>query len=64
MTQSPFPPGAPPSPLALRVWNEAQGIDWQALELLTEAHGISDIEILIAELLAIRDFLAERNRQT
>lgn len=42
--------------MALRVWNESRGLDWQALPLLVEVHGISDVDMLIAELVAIRTF--------
>jgi len=52
----PFDPGPCPSPLALRIWNEARGLDWKALDVLTEIHGITDIETLVAELTAVRDF--------
>lgn len=31
-------------------------IDWQALPLVAEMFGIEDIEILIAQLVAIREF--------
>jgi hypothetical protein len=43
------------------VWNEAGGLDWQALDLLVEVHGITDVETMLAELMAIRDFM-ERDR--
>jgi hypothetical protein len=45
----------------VRIWNEARGLDWQALPLLVDVHGIADVELLIAELVAIREFMEERN---
>lgn len=47
--------------MALRIWNEARGLDWQALPLLIDMHGITDIDTLLAELVAIREFLEERS---
>ena len=49
----------PPSPeinLAIRAWNHMGGIDWLALETVAEIIGFKDIELLIAQLGAIRDF--------
>lgn len=42
--------------MAVRVWNESRGLDWQALPLLIELHGITDIDTFIAEMVAIRNF--------
>jgi len=37
------------------MWNMMDGqIDWAALPLLVEVYGVDDIEILLAELMAIR----------
>jgi len=47
--------------MALQIWNEARGIDWQALDLLAEIHGCGQPEILVAELLAIRNFMESAN---
>jgi len=47
--------------MALTIWNECRGLDWQALPLLVEVHGVTDIETLIAELVAIREFMGERD---
>jgi hypothetical protein len=40
----------------VQIWNECGGIDWSALPIMVEMHGITDVETLVAELLAIRDF--------
>ncbi len=45
----------------MRIWSESRGLDWQALPLLAEVHGVADIETLIAELIAIREFLEDRD---
>jgi hypothetical protein len=45
----------------MQIWNACRGIDWQALDLLAEIHGVSDVEILIAELLAVRSFQESLN---
>jgi len=55
-TQLPFPPGACPSRTAFKIWNTCRGLDWQALPLLAEIHGVEDIEMLIEELVIIREF--------
>jgi hypothetical protein len=47
--------------MALTVWNECRGLDWQALPLLVDVHGITDIETMIAELVAIREFFGGRD---
>ena len=47
--------------MALTIWNECRGIDWQALPLLVEVHGVSDVGILIAEMIAIREFMGARD---
>ena len=47
--------------MALKIWNECRGLDWQALPLLVEVHGVSDVETLIAEMVAIREFMGERD---
>lgn len=51
----------PGQSLALRIWNESRGLDWQALPLLIDVHGITDVDTLLAELVAIREFLEERS---
>lgn len=51
----------PGQSLAVRIWNESEGLDWQALPLLAEVHGVTDIETLIAEMVAIREFMGARD---
>ena len=50
---------SPPDPqtfLAVRIWNLMYGqLDWQALETITEIVGVTDIELLIAQLDTIRN---------
>ncbi len=59
MEQSKLP--VPPTPvpddsyLALKLWNIMSGIDWDALPLLCELYGVEDLELLIAQLVAIRE---------
>lgn len=57
----PLEPGPCPARIALQIWNASAGIDWAALDVLTEIYGVTDIEILIAELLAIRAFQESAN---
>lgn len=45
--------------MAVRIWNESERLDWKALPLLIDIHGVTDVETLIAELVAIREFLEE-----
>lgn len=71
----PTEPGAPPrrfihgSPptddidLAIRVWNLAGGFDFAGLEVAAEIYGVTDMEVLIAQLAVIHDKqTAERAR--
>ena len=51
----------PGQSLAVRIWNESEGLDWQALPLLIDVHGVTDVETLIAELVAIREIMGERD---
>ncbi|SEN70841.1 hypothetical protein SAMN05216404_106150 [Nitrosospira multiformis] len=37
-------------------------LDWNALPILTEIYGVSDVEVLIAQLIAMRDFEWPKNR--
>lgn len=41
--------------LAIRAWNLMGGLEWQAMEAVTEMIGIADIEILTAQLETIRN---------
>ena len=56
-TQNPGQSGLPPeeSVIALRCWNTMQGIDWDALEIIAEYYGVQDINLLIHQLITIRD---------
>lgn len=47
--------------MSVRIWNEAQGLDWNALDVLCEVHGITEAEILLDELMAIRGFMEAQN---
>jgi hypothetical protein len=38
-----------------------QGLDWNALDFLIEVHGITDVEMLLDELMAIRGFMEAQN---
>ncbi len=51
------PNTAPPpmARLAITVWNTMGGLDWAALPIVADLHGITDIETLVALLVAIRD---------
>lgn len=43
--------------LAIRAWNWLGGtIDWAGLPLVAEMLGIEDLEILVAQLAALRDW--------
>jgi hypothetical protein len=49
-------PEQPPDTVPIKLWNLMDGkIDWQALELLAAVYGVEDMEILIAQLVAIRE---------
>lgn len=42
--------------LAIRVWNDmGSQIDWTALEVMVERHGVDDVDLLITHLIAIRE---------
>lgn len=41
--------------MAIRAWNLMGGIDWAALPVVAELYGITDIDLLIHQLVAIRD---------
>jgi len=40
--------------IAVKIWNDGGGMNWQALPILCEIYGINDPEPLIRRLLAIR----------
>jgi hypothetical protein len=59
---APLPPGAAPAgaELAIEAWNMLGGLDWSGLEMVADILGIDDIELLIGQLMAIRDFQAKK----
>ena len=46
--------------LAIEIWNDMGGIDWQALPVLAELRGVRSFELLLDALLVIQD--RERRR--
>jgi len=40
----------------VRAWNVMGGLDWAALPVVAEMLGVRDIEGLVADLVAIREF--------
>ena len=61
---NPGGPGSGPadSVLSLKAWNLMGGLDWNAMETVTELLGIRDIDALIGDLVTIRDWQKERSR--
>ena len=51
------PKSAPPPDvqMAVAAWNLMGGIDWLAIDAVSEMLGITDIETLITQLVTIRD---------
>jgi hypothetical protein len=45
--------------LAIAAWNMLGGLDWSGLPLVAEVLGIEDIEMLVAQLVVIREFKAK-----
>jgi len=41
--------------IAIRAWNLMGGIDWAALPIVAEMLGFDNIEVLITQLVALRD---------
>jgi len=41
-------------------WNMMEGIDWQAIPIVTELFGIKDVESFITQLLTIRKYQNDR----
>lgn len=56
----PIKPGPSPAPLAIQAWNLMGGLDWQALPLVADLLGIDDLELLVMQLVVIRD--SQRNQ--
>lgn len=56
----PFEPGEPcdtATVLAVRAWNWMGGqIDWAGLPLVADLLGVDDLEILVEQLAALRDW--------
>jgi hypothetical protein len=52
-----FSPGPPPDAarIAVQAWNMMSGIDWAALPVVVELLGVEDVELLIEQLLLIRN---------
>lgn len=42
--------------MAMRAWNLMGGLDWAALPLVADLLGVEDVERMVPELVAIRDF--------
>lgn len=61
----PLPPGDPPAggDLALEAWAMLGGLDWQGLPTVMDILGIDDIEMLVAQLGAIRDWSRQKHGQ-
>lgn len=51
----------PHKSFAIDVWNMIGGLNYPALPLAVEYYGISDVEMLLAELMAIRDHVDRVN---
>lgn len=41
--------------LAVRAWNLLGGMDWSGIPVIAEMLGFDDIEMLVAQLVVIRD---------
>jgi len=54
----PLPPGAAPdsAALAVKAWNLLGGLEWPGIEAVAEMLGITDIETLVWQLVAIRNW--------
>lgn len=39
----------------MQAWNLMGGLDWTALPIVAELLGVEDIDLLVAQLVAIRD---------
>lgn len=48
------------SSLAIRAWNIMGGIDWTGLSVVAEMLGIDDVDVLVAQLVAIREHQREK----
>jgi len=43
--------------LVIKAWNTCGGMDWSAIPTVAEIYGFRDVEVLIAQFVALRDFL-------
>jgi hypothetical protein len=52
-----FHPGPPPpeSSQAVEAWNIMGGLNWSALPIVVELIGVDDVELLIEQLVIIRN---------
>jgi hypothetical protein len=41
--------------LAVQAWNLMGGLDWTALPIICEILGVEDVEMLVEQLIIIRD---------
>lgn len=41
----------------MRAWNMMGGLDWTALPIVAELLGVEDLDLLVSQLVAIRDEL-------
>lgn len=48
--------------LAVQAWNIMAGIDWNALPFVAELLGVDDLEVLVHQLIMIREFDEQRAR--
>lgn len=62
----PLPPGFPPDAprLAIKAWNVMGGLDGSLLPVVAEMLGVDDIETLVVQLAAIRDWQRENPPET
>jgi len=42
--------------MAITVWNACGGLDWSAMPVMCEMYGYDDPALLVAQLVAIRDW--------
>lgn len=59
-------PIAPPEAFqpAIRAWNLLGGLEWAGLDAVAEILGITDIEALVVQLVAIRDWQHDHPPET
>ncbi len=48
--------------IAVTAWNQMGGaVDWSALPVLCELHGVRDVDLLVAWLVALREQMKDAN---